>query len=716
MRTQPAKRHWISILVWIVLVTIASPIILQAQSSATVSGKIIDKETRDPLPAFVQIEGSDIGISANYDGSFVLDITGLEPQKNLKLSVFLIGYKKKLIDVEPGLNITVELELEPYDAHEIIVAADAAVAETEVKNAVAMDKMEVYTIPGTAADPIYASQVLPGINSFPDSSAILIRGGAPEEVAYFFDGIEIEHPFLSESLHESYFSIFDNQIIDGFSVSSSGFHPRFGDVLSGIMNIRAKDGMFQREGGLGLSILGINSYVGLPIKNVGNFVGSYNAGQSDLMTRINGRDDSWFRTQNGFAKLKIDLHKAHTLRILGLLDTYDFTHTSGFKTDSNNYIGGVSMTSTWHKRLVSRLLVSRVAHRSGFDMVSVFNKSFSDDVLQARLNFSLDLNSHLIEFGADIQKRNINVGFTELEGSQAEFRAKGTRLGLFFNDRFRVTDRLYLDMGVGLFGLRDNNNSVSFDPRASLAYFLTRQDVIRLTAGRYSQFGDFFTLAENPGLSPKQATHLSLSYDRIARFLNIRLTVYNKEYHNLFLSSDSGAVTNEGRGYARGAEVFVKWSPMYFDALFVYNFLNSERMENDVTVMARSPYEIDHSFTGIFTMNFRRASVGIRYSFATGLPFTPLVGRQGDDISGGYLPVWGEPYSQRLPSYQRLDINGSLNIFIANRMIILYMGVTNVLNHKNILRHEYSADYSLRNNQYSIFGRSIFLGIYLPFF
>ena len=65
---------------------------------------------------------------------------------------------------------------------------------------------------------------------------------------------------MSESLHESYFSIFDNQIVDGLSVSTSGYSPRFGDALSGIMNITAKDGRAQREGGIGLSIFGVNSY------------------------------------------------------------------------------------------------------------------------------------------------------------------------------------------------------------------------------------------------------------------------------------------------------------------------------------------------------------------------------------------------------------------------------------------------------------------------
>ena len=137
------------------------------------------------------------------------------------------------------------------------VSADSVVTESKVTKTVTMDKMDVYTLPGTAADPVYASQIMPGVNSLPDSSTMLIRGGVPDEVGFFFDGIEVDHPFLSQSQHESYFSIFDNQIIEGFSVSGSGYHAKFGDALSGIMDITATDSVFQKEGGIGLSIMGL---------------------------------------------------------------------------------------------------------------------------------------------------------------------------------------------------------------------------------------------------------------------------------------------------------------------------------------------------------------------------------------------------------------------------------------------------------------------------
>ncbi len=144
--------------------------------------------------------------------------------------------------------------------------------------------------------------------------------------------------------------------------------------------------------------------------------------------------------------------------------------------------------------------------------------------------------------------------------------------------------------------------------------------------------------------------------------------------------------------------------------------MSSKRKENDVLVLTTSPYEINHSFTGIIKYKFNTGTLGLRFSYATGLPYTSLTGREWDESEGTFVPIWSDPYSQRYPSYQRLDINASKNFTIQKRLAVFYFGITNVLNRKNILRYEYSSDYSVRSNNYSIFGRSIFVGIYMPIF
>ena len=686
---------------------------LLCQSPVIIQGKVIDKETKDPLPAYISIRDTDTGSSADYDGTFKLILESTDIQEPMILEVFQLGYKRQEVEAWIGEEILVELELEPLPPHEVVVTADSLVAEETVHATVTLKKMDVYTLPGTAADPIYTTHVLPGINSLPDSSSMLIRGGSPDEVAYYFDGIEVDNPFLTSSLHEAYFSIFNNQVIDGFRVSTSGFSTRYGDALSGVMNISAKDFLSSGEGGFGLSIMGMNSYVGLPVREVGSFVASYNRGHSGLMTRINNRRESEFETEHSFAKLNIRVNKAISLRILGLRDNYNFAHDSGFNTRSRNFIGGFSLTSILSQNAVSTFTLSRIMHRAAYEIPGNFKKNFNDSAFQARWDASLELEKHHLEFGADVKGRNLDFSFEENEFYESS-EAKGTRYGLYFSDKFRIIDKVYLTLGGRFNTLSIGKKKIYFVPRFSLAYFISSKDILRFSMGFHHQYGDYFTIQQND-LRAKKAGHVSLTYDRISDNLDLRVTLYNKEYWNLFLYQGT-QINNKGLGYARGAELYIKRKHPKYDAFFVYNFLSSKRREHDVLVLTTAPYEINHSFTGIFQYKFEKGTLGIRFSYASGLPYTPLVGREWDEVSDVFVPIWGNPYSQRYPSYQRLDINGSKNINFHKRLIVLYFGITNLLNRRNILRYEYSSDYSVRNNSYSIFGRSIFVGIYIPFF
>jgi len=691
-----------------------------AQGTLYIEGKIFDKETKEPLSAYVTIDETDIGCTADKNGYFKLDIGLLESDKikenEVSLTIWVIGYKKANIPVKIGEFVTIPLKLEPFLSYEVEVTADSIVSDEKSKKTVTMSKMDVYTIPGTAADPVTASRILPGVNAMPDSSSILIRGGAPDEVTYFFDGIEVEHPFLSESLHESYFSIFDNQYVESFNVSTSGFHSKYGDALSGVMDITAKDSIFRNEGGVGLSIMGLNSYAGLTMNHHGSFLGSYNRGHSYLLTRINNRKNSSFQTENGLAKINLNVNNFNSFRVVALYNKYEFSHEDGFRTDSRNNIFGVSFTSVLGENILTELAISRVTYHATYQVENEFQKDIKDNVYQARLNTTLDLNRHFLEFGADFQNRKIEVSFSNPDKNREKNYARGNRWGLYFYDKFRISDQLFINVGARISSLDLLSNHIILDPRASVAYFIRRNDILRFSAGIYHQYGDYFTIKNNNSLKPKAAHHYSISYDRITENTNMRITAYNKEYRNLFLNMNDGATNNNGLGFARGAEFFIKKRQKKYEMIFVYNFLHSKRKENDVSTLIRSPYEIDHSLTGIFKYEFNNASLGFRYSYASGVPYTPLIDAEPDSQAQTVIPLWGEPYSERYPYFQRVDINGSRNFHYRNRLIVLYFGITNVLNKKNILRYEYDDDYSTRKNIYSIFGRSVFIGVYFPFF
>jgi hypothetical protein len=686
-----------------------------AQETFTVEGRIFDKNTKEPLPAYVMLEESATGSTADVNGYFRMTIKTPKDNNSIKLLVWLIGYKKTEVTARIGELLSIALEPEPISTYEVVVNADSVVSDSNNQKTVTLNKMDVYTIPGTAADPVQASQILPGVNAHPDTSSLIIRGGAPDEVGYFFDGIEIRHPFLSETMHESYFSIFDNQVVERFNISTSGIHPKYGDALSGAMDITAKDTMAKGEGGLGLSVLGLNSYIGWPVAKDISFVGSYDRGFSDLLTRLNSRGgEREFRTEHAFGKFNIRLNKSNQIRIYGLSDGYLYSEGLSFMADSRNTLAAASWTSTPARNFVSRVLLSRTRYDVSMEIEQDLRVGQNDDVRQAKWDALWDLGRHFLEFGADIQSRRIETSI--LDKDQWTYQEHGTRLGFYVNDKLRVSDHVFMNAGGRINSLDILNSRWSFDPRVSLAYVPTKCDILRLSAGVYHQFGDYFTLRRNPDLLPKSAVHLAMSYDRIKQDAELRLTLYDKEYRHLFLNQTEGLVSSAGCGYARGAEFFIKKTKNQYDAIFVYNFLRSRRKENDTASLAPSPYEITHSLTGIFRWKWKTWSIGVRYSQASGRPFTPLAGRERDSQSEAYIPVWGAPYSERYPSYKRMDINGSKTMTIFNRLAVIYFGITNVLDNKNILRYEYGDDYSGRKDQQSIFGRALFIGVYIPFF
>lgn len=669
----------------------------------------MDRETKDPLPAYIMIAGGG-GVSAGPDGRFRLAVASV-PASGVRLVVYLLGYKKKEAVAQPGSPVVVELDLEPLAAKEVTVSADSIVSDGTSPRTVSLGKMDVYRVPGAAADPLHASQVLPGVNSAPDSSGLLIRGGAPGEVGYYFDGIEIAHPFLSEALHESYFSVFDNQIIDGFSVSTSGVHPRYGDLLSGVMAINARDAAPRPELNLGLSVMGLNSSFGLPVGDGGSFIGSYNRSFSDVMTWMNGRQGQSFRSSQAFAKLVLPLGGSHKLRVYGLRDDYRYLQEEEFSASSLNAMAGLSWTASWGKRIVTRTVAAWTDYRPRFDLFESFQFKGGDRAFQLRADAAWDLDRHYLEFGVDAVVRRARQGLSTYPGEDAV--SDGVRTGFFLNDRFRLTPKLFVTAGARVSRLDSGSARSFFDPRLSLAFLASKSDTVRLSTGLYHQFGDWMIRAQAPGLKPASAGHVSASFDRIRPDRELRLTVYDKEYRNLILNGASGGLSNGGAGFARGAELFLKSKGRAWDFIAVYNFLSSHRREGLVSVSAPSPFEIRHAGTLIATWKPKGGSLSARVSAASGRPFTPLLGREWDEASLSFDPVWGDPMSARYPWFSRIDVSGSRMLTLGKTAAVLIFGVTNVLDTVNLSGYEYGADYAERKDQRSIFGRTVFFGLYV---
>ena len=88
------------------------------QKSRVITGKVLDKNTKEPLPgATVKIKGTTIGTEADIDGSFKLTV--LEDNKELEIT--FIGYASQFVTLRADNSVTIYLEPQTSEMEEVVV-------------------------------------------------------------------------------------------------------------------------------------------------------------------------------------------------------------------------------------------------------------------------------------------------------------------------------------------------------------------------------------------------------------------------------------------------------------------------------------------------------------------------------------------------------------------------------------------------------------------
>ncbi len=261
------------------------------------------------------------------------------------------------------------------------------------------------------------------------------------------------------------------------------------------------------------------------------------------------------------------------------------------------------------------------------------------------------------------------------------------------------------------------------DPRATVGYLLSGVSTLRFSAGVFHEYPDprFYSPTEgNPHLLPMRAVHYVLGYDyKPWDGAEFRIEVYEKDYANL---PDSNAVTNldnSGYGFARGVDVILKGDlPFGLSGWISYGYIDTKRKWYQSEGMAPSPYDITNGLTVIAKYNITEAwQVGVDFKYATGMPYTPIVGSVYVPDLKVYEPVDGPSFSQRYPDYRRLDVRLTRIARLFNRYFtVFYVEGLNVLDIHNIFSYTYSRDYSQKTGVESFFGRRmVVVGMQLSF-
>ncbi len=658
------------------------------------------------------------GTISDTAGDFSIE-TSMGGERVLRISH--IGFEQidLSISVEKGMSlINVVLSKSFMEMDPVTVSAGSfTMADEEGQTLTTMD---VVTTAGAAADIFRAIQTFPGVNQVDEGAGMYVRGGDVSETTVILDQATISHPYKYESDTGGYFGMISPFLLSGTYFSSGGFSAKYGNVLSGVLAMESLD-MPSRSSiniGVGLAAISLGcAWVASPDKLGIQFSGNYS--DTKYLFKVNGGEDRFQKMPTSWDGNVSAVYKYSPKGQFKLFH-YSNIDEIGVNVESPSFNGvmlsdnGTDLTNLQWRHLFSNgLMVKSSLSLNQFNQgmsMGIFSQDMNDSIWKWRTDLSYTISENVkVNAGiiSDDLRTDLVMTYPLDENDLSDSAPKGTydidyqtrHYGVYAETELNLTRRLFSIIGIRS-DILDDPKQKEVDPRLSLNYRLSDTQFFKLATGLYhqypkAQYRDNYN--GNPNLKAMAATHAIFGYEYKAKITNLKIELYRKNYTNLVLEDSVANFTNDGRGFAYGADIFLKGDLPLISGWVSYSYLRSERKALDHLRVVPTNYDINHNLTAALKMSIATVnSLGVTYRYTTGKPYTPAKDQ------------WN---SKRLPPMQRLDLSMSRVFFYPNdKMLVIYGAVSNVLDSQNVYGYLYSPDYSERTELKSTHGRNIYFG------
>ena len=279
----------------------------------------------------------------------------------------------------------------------------------------------------------------------------------------------------------------------------------------------------------------------------------------------------------------------------------------------------------------------------------------------------------------------------------------GLRVDGYLLETSRNTPRIGQTPSIGQSSLR-----AEIEPRLNLRYRASRRVALFAAVGSYSQppaASDLSAVFGTPTLGPETALHASLGESvELAARLSLNVTGFYRSVSKLAVRDPSptpklaGVLLESGTGSSYGAQLLLQQRPWHgFAGSLAYTMSRSERRDTPDGSIRLFDGDQAHVFTAQGSQALGDWSLGARLRYASGAPRTPVVGAFFDEKSDAHQPIFGALNSQRLPSFWQLDLRFDRRFTLSEAALLLaYVELLNVTNHRNAEEYVYSQDYARR--------------------
>ena len=230
--------------------------VVQAQSNVQViKGKVFDVESHEPLVGVtIVVDGSDpiIGTTTNTEGNFVIE--GISLGRHT-LNVSYIGYESLVLPqilVTSGKEVLLQVSLKQsvLEMDEVVIygSQDKGRPQNTMANVSARSFTveETRRYAGGLDDPARLVSAFSGVTtgSLQDNS-IIVRGNAPQGVAWRLEGIEIPtpHHFAGANVTGGgMVTLFSSQVMANSDFYTAAFPAEYGNALAAVFDMKLRNG------------------------------------------------------------------------------------------------------------------------------------------------------------------------------------------------------------------------------------------------------------------------------------------------------------------------------------------------------------------------------------------------------------------------------------------------------------------------------------------
>ena len=693
--------------------------ITSQENKKNLCGRIIDFNTQLPLEgATIVSENNSFNTISNAEGFFYIP-----PQsKNLNFTVSFVGYfsiKKNTSSLSedcPALLLIPSVsELETVIIQNIFTQG----IDKNLDGSILLSTQHFGLLPGQVEnDVLQITQALPGVESVDETiSNINIRGGTHDENLLLWDDIK-----MYQSGHFfGLISALNPDITNNVSIYKNGTNARYGEGVSGIIDMRSKNTISANtNAGIGFNLINGNGFLDIPIseklgfqvaarKSINHlwespvyknytkriFQDSEISNVENTENNIAIATDETFDFYDFSTKLLWDISEKDKLRVnfLTIDNSLDFTETlettSQSKTselDQRSLLGGISWNRTWNAEIETTILTYGTYY-----LLDAINKDIFTTQEQIQKN-------EVLETGV---KLDAGIGLSETLKLQTGYQF--SEIGIANTQdvnlpRFRDYEKDVLRTHVLFAGLNyASNNQKTFifggvrgnyfskleetlvEPRFSLhqkfgngfAFEVLGEFKSQSTTQRIDFESDFLgiekrrwilTDGENtPIIKSKQAS-AGLVYSKRGLFINVEgfyKIVDNINSFNQGLQNQFRFSKAIGSYTVKGAEIVVNKKTKSFSTWLSYMYSkNDYRFEKLEPTSFPNNLDINHSATLAGSYSWNALKIALGINWHSGKPYTISLENSETTTDGGITTIQFDiPNAQRLPDYFRTDFS-----------------------------------------------------------